>query len=267
MELTEIMRRYESRVDAQDRIAEELEEMFAHVNAATAKCLELALELDREGGAPDGLVQWFAFRCGITSREAGEYVRVAEALEDLPAIKAAFGRGELTFAKVRALTRVANPQSERGLLELASVLTASQLSRALRVYRRVTVEEARDTHDFEYVDYHWDEDGSLVLRARLAAEDGMLVVRALDAARERVYERRREERAAACEAGMCEEEPALQLAPRRPANLEALVDVARRALECRRRRRRPRGRRSWCTSTQRRSRTLGRDVPSSEMAL
>ena len=138
-----------------------------------------------------------AWRCGITGREAREYLRVAEALQELPATRAAFARGELTFTKVRALTRVATASSEERLLELAGALTASQLERALRVFRRVTAEDARETHELEYVDYYFDDDGSLYLRARLAAEDGTLLVKALEAARERVVERRREERAAA----------------------------------------------------------------------
>jgi hypothetical protein len=47
------------------------------------------------------------------------------------------------------------------------------------------------------VSWHFDEDGSVYLRARLPAEDGTLLVKALEAARERVRERRRAERAAA----------------------------------------------------------------------
>ena len=83
------------------------------------------------------------YRCGITGREAREYLRVAEALQELPATRAAFSRGEVTFTKVRALTRVATASCEERLLELAGALTASQLERALRVYRRIAAEDAR----------------------------------------------------------------------------------------------------------------------------
>ena len=142
----------------------------------------------REQGGPafDPCDRWLAFRCGISMREAREYVRVAEALHGLPAIRDAFRRGELTFTKVRALTRIATEASEQGLLELAKVLTASQLDRALRAYRQVTAAEARAAHELEHLDYYSDDDGSLVLHARLAAEDGTIVVRALDAYRARL---------------------------------------------------------------------------------
>src|SRR5687768_13416831 len=187
MEATlELMReRAEERWQEQLRREEELATLSAHLTAATARWLELAWEM-REQGDSDDAAGFLAYRCGITRREAGEYLRVAEALQELPVTRAAFSRGELTFTKVRALTRVATSSSEEGLLELAALLTASQLERALRVFRRVAVAEARETHELEFVDYRFEEDGSLYLRARLAAEDGTVLVKALEAARERV---------------------------------------------------------------------------------
>jgi hypothetical protein len=119
-----------------------------------------------------------------------------------------------------------------GLLELAEALTASQLERALRVYRRVAAADARETHELEYVDYYFEEDGSLYLRARLPAEDGTLLVRALEAARERVVERRREERSAAAsdvDAGAAP--AALTLQPPRSAPVEALLELAGASLD------------------------------------
>ena len=185
-----------AREAATDRRVDELASLSAHLSAATARWLEVVWEM-REQGDSDDLQAFVAWRCGITGREAREFLRVAEALQELPATRAAFGRGELTFTKVRALTRVATASSEESLLELAGVLTASQLERALRAFRRVAAEDAREAHELEYVDYYLDDDGTLFLRARLAAEDGTLLIKALEAARERVLERRREERAAA----------------------------------------------------------------------
>ena len=124
------------------RRVDELATLAAHLSAATARWLERVWEF-HEAGIRDDLAGFLAYRCGITGREAREYVRVAEALQELPATRAAFSRGELTFTKVRALTRVASVSCEERLLELAAALTASQLERALRVYRRVVAAEAR----------------------------------------------------------------------------------------------------------------------------
>ncbi len=198
--------------------------MAAHVNAATARWLDLVCEFRAEGGAAgDDLARWVAWRCGISTREAREYVRVGEALQELPAIRTAFGRGELTYTKVRALTRVATARSEQSLLDLASSLTASQLERALRAFCRISGDEAGKAHELEYVSYNWAEDGSLVLRARVPAEEGTVFIRALEAARERVRESERAGGDGAVSAPDSFEPP-------RSPQVEALVEVARTSL-------------------------------------
>jgi hypothetical protein len=221
----------EERWRLEERLDGELVTLSAHLGAATARWLDLVWEL-REAGLGDDLARYVAFRCGVTVREAREYVRVAEALQGLPVVRAAFGSGALSFSKVRALTRVATPCSEVGLVELAGVLTASQLERALRAFRRVALEEARESHELEFVDYSFAEDGSLYLRARLSAEDGTLLVLALEAARERVVERRRAERVSV--EGGREERAAVPaspgLEPQRSLAVEALVELAESSL-------------------------------------
>jgi len=227
-----------AREAATSRRVDELASLSAHLSAATARWLELVWEMQEEGDSSD-LQAFLAWRCGVTGREAREFLRVAEALRELPATRAAFARGELTFSKVRALTRVATGSSEEGLLELAGALTASQLERALRAFRRVAAEDAREAHELEYVDYYLDDDGTLFLRARLAAEDGTLLIRALEAAREGVLERRRAERATAAndrqkQALQQAEAGGASVGPPRPARVEALLDLAEASLvaEC-----------------------------------
>jgi hypothetical protein len=131
-------------------------------------------------------------------------------LPELPLVRAAFARGELSYAKVRALTRVADADCEGELLELARVLTAAQLERAVRAYRRVTTAEANDLYADAGVTAYWDDDGSLVIRGRLAPEDGALFLRALEAARDSLWQQSR---------GSAEPRP-------QPTNAEALVAVA-----------------------------------------
>src|SRR5262249_45015200 len=84
--------------------------------------------------------------------------------------------------------------SEEELLELARLMTAAQLERAVRAYRRVTSEEAEAVHADAHLDLSWDEDGALVLHGRLAPEDGALLLRALEAARDALAGRGRSAR-------------------------------------------------------------------------
>jgi hypothetical protein len=225
--LEELAELAEERDREDRRRIDELAVLSAHLSAATAHWLELVWQW-RERGVSDDLPGFLAYRLGITGREAREYLRVAEALQELPAIRAAFARGGLTFTKVRALTRVATASSEQRLLELAEVLTASQLERALRVYRRIAAAEARETHELEFVDYRFEEDGSLYLRARLAAEDKTVLVKALEAARERIVARRRADRVVAGQEPVQAALPGVM--PPRPVAVEALAELAETAL-------------------------------------
>jgi hypothetical protein len=201
-----------------DELEDEIGTLASHIYAGTCRWLELVAELDRRGGfAACSVAEWLAWRCALSPRAAREHVRVARRLGELPLIHEAFAHGELSYAKVRALTRVAELESEGELLELARHMTASQLERAVRAYRHVTAKEAEDFHALAYAGYTWEPDGSLIVRARLAPEDGALFVRALEASRDRLREREWSE-----ERGSAE--------PRRPTSAEAFVALAEMAL-------------------------------------
>src|SRR6185295_18425025 len=79
---------------------------------------------------------WLAWRVGMDLGTARERVRAARALGALPQIDDALRKGELSFSKVRAITRVATPETESNLLELAQVSTASHLESVCRQYRQ-----------------------------------------------------------------------------------------------------------------------------------
>jgi hypothetical protein len=207
---------------SEEQLEQELAAQAAHVDAGLCRLVELAAECERRlPRADEGttFAGWLAWRCSLLPRQAREHERIGKRLAELPLTHGAFARGELSYAKVSVLTRIAEPETEERLLELAAAMTASQLERAIGAYRQLSREEASDQQEREFLRCVWSEDGSLSMRARLAAEDGALVLRALDAGREALWERRRD---AAPE--VAAEEPA------RPSNAEALVAVADLAL-------------------------------------
>jgi hypothetical protein len=180
-----------------ERLEREISELAAHIHAATCRWLLLVAEFDRREGWKEwgakSCGQWLSWRCGIAPRAAREQVRVGRRLAELPLVRDAFSRGELSYSKVRALSRIATPRNERELVETALHVSAAQLERLVRVYRGVVstqIEQANASHDRRYVDWEWDEDGSLVMRARLPAEDGALLIKALEAARDDLHERK-----------------------------------------------------------------------------
>jgi hypothetical protein len=170
-------------------------QLAAQLTASTARWLALLGEFDRRDGwwsCPGirSMAEWVSWRCALSSRAAREHVRVARALPELPQIREAFESGQVSYSKVRVLTRVAEADSETELLELARYATAAQLERMLRAFRRVSCAEAQDAYENRYLTYYWDEDGSLCLRARLPAEEGALVLEALHESRDALFRER-----------------------------------------------------------------------------
>jgi predicted enzyme related to lactoylglutathione lyase len=168
--------------------------LAGQLNAAQYRWLMLIAEFDRRLGWGDGRLascaHWLNFKCGLNIGAAREKVRVAHALGGLPRISASMARGELSYSKVRALTRVACPATEENLLMIALHGTAHHIESVVRLYRQALEaeelsREARQQAN-RSVQFWYDEDGSLVLKARLPALSGALVVKALEAALEEV---------------------------------------------------------------------------------
>jgi hypothetical protein len=112
-----------------DALEGEIASLSATIQAATYRLLCLIGEYDRRQGWADPLAadgfrscaHWLSWRIGLAPGAAREYVRVARALPELPLLSAAFGRGELSYSKVRAVTRIATPENEELLCDWASL--------------------------------------------------------------------------------------------------------------------------------------------------
>jgi len=173
-----------------EQLEEEIVELCAHLNAATYRLLELLVALEeQEPWGYWGLkscAHWLNWRCGIGLNAAREKVRVAHALKELPLISEAFRQGKVSFSKVRAMTRIATVENQEYLLMIARYGTAAQVEKLVRLYRGVQRneerEKARRQHDERTVQIYDDEDGCLVIKARLPPDQGAVVVKALQAA-------------------------------------------------------------------------------------
>jgi 5-methylcytosine-specific restriction endonuclease McrA len=181
-----------------DRLGDEIAELSAHLEAAAARLLDLIREFDARGGWNVGFrscAAWLGWRVGLDLGAARERVRVARALGTLPLLAQALARGELSYAKVRALTRVATPETEEQLLAFGRAGTAAHVERLVRGWRRVDAQaEARETarkHASRALHVYQDDDGMVIIRGRLAPEVGALLQQALAAARETLYQQAR----------------------------------------------------------------------------
>jgi hypothetical protein len=177
-----------------DTLEAQVTELWGHINAATYRFLTLVAELDRGNAyVRHGLAntaQWLNWQCGIGPEGAREKVRVARALEQLPEMSDAFAKGEISYSKVRAMTRAATPANESVLLNVARHGTAAHVEKLVRKYRwtqrRDAGKLAQQQHEQRTVSYFFDDGGELVLHARLPAEIGAIVRKALELAVEAV---------------------------------------------------------------------------------
>ena len=121
------------------QIGERIAELAEGINAAEARMMALIADFDRRGGWKDGFgscAEWLAWKIGITIGPARERVRAARALENLPQTADALRAGTISYAKVRALTRVATPESETELLEFARAGSAANLEQMVRIWKK-----------------------------------------------------------------------------------------------------------------------------------
>ncbi len=123
-----------------ERLEAQLCEVAGHLAAATCRFLVLLAEFDeRRGWASwelNSCAAWLSWRCQMASGTAREHVRVARALRDLPVIRREFAAARLSYAKVRALTRIATPATEGQLAVMAAPMTGNQLERFARAHRQ-----------------------------------------------------------------------------------------------------------------------------------
>jgi uncharacterized protein YgfB (UPF0149 family) len=90
------------------------------------------------------------------------------------------------------MTRVATPENESALLQVALHGTANHVETQVRAYRKVkrieALEEENLRHGHRELSWHIDDDGYWVFKGRFTAEQGAMLEKALEAAGEQLFE-------------------------------------------------------------------------------
>ena len=171
-----------------ERLGERIAELSSRIQAATYDLLVLIREFDAQIGWSGwtSCAHWLSWRTGLAPGPAREHVRVARALGKLPKLSEAMRRGAVSYSKVRAVTRVATPETEQALLDVAQSGTAAHVEQIVRGWRRVdrTAErtEEKQRQDRRSLRTWVDDDGMVVVQGRLTPEVGAALRRALEAA-------------------------------------------------------------------------------------
>ena len=162
------------------------------INSATCELLVLIREFDERGGwlkwGMKNCAEWLAWRCDLSMTTALEKVRVAHALKALPAISRSFSTGELSYSKVRALSRVAHRQNEGALLAFAlrhSAAHVAERCRELRCGSDASTADAARAFANRSLRLRRDHlRGMMTITIELPLDTGELFEKALDKARD-----------------------------------------------------------------------------------
>jgi hypothetical protein len=166
--------------------------LCTRINAATYELLVLIREFDERAGflqwGLTNCAEWLAWRCDLSMTTALEKVRVAHALKTLPAVSSAFAAGELSYTKVRELTRVANRRNEDELLAFALRTTATHVAercRELRMGSDASIDTAARAFANRSLRLRRDHQRSMMtITVDLPMDSGELFEKALDKARD-----------------------------------------------------------------------------------
>jgi Domain of unknown function (DUF222) len=128
---------------------------------------------------------WVARALDIEVCTVREWLRIGRALVGLPAVDAAFANAQLSYSKVRTLTRVATSENEAELCEIAERVPAGRLRHALAKWlqRHESPEDTDARHRAARgLWWHLDVDGMLAGGFRLPPDCGAAITHAVDAA-------------------------------------------------------------------------------------
>jgi hypothetical protein len=194
MEATVLERAEPGASQARPADAARLEEQIvlgcARLSAAMARWLADVLAFDELGAwrryECASCAHWLNWRCGVSLRAARDHLRVARALQHLPEVRAALSGGSLSYSKVRALTRVVTPETQRHWLDVAGAVTASRLEQLVaadaQALRQASAEDETQRSAEQQLHVHWNDDGTLSVRGTLRPEAGAALLSALDGA-------------------------------------------------------------------------------------
>ena len=175
-----------------DELDQTILTLCKRINAATYELLVTIREFDERCGwlqwGLDNCAEWLAWRCDLSVSTAREKVRVAHALKHLPMISRAYSSGELSYSKVKAMTRVAKRDNEAELIAFAlrhTAVTVAERCRELRCGRESSIGSAERAWANRSLRIRRDvERNVMTVTVELPLDSGELLEKALDRARD-----------------------------------------------------------------------------------
>jgi Domain of unknown function (DUF222)/HNH endonuclease len=181
---------------------ERVADLVGLLNVVTAELVGVIGEVLRTGAwegfgirSPE---HWVVWRCGVSPGRARRLVRMARALDALPATNGLFRAGSLGEDQTALIVRHTDAEHDAQVADLAPSLTVPQLRRVLPSVPRTEPDPPDRTADDDEVGesagrcrrsvrFAHGDDGMWWCSVRLPADQGALVQRALEVGREREF--------------------------------------------------------------------------------
>ena len=198
-----------------EEIVADIQRNISCIAYCHARVLALIDEADRRGLwaqwiGVTSLPQWVMHIASVSMHTAREYVRVMTALREMPKVKDSLAEGNVSFSKVREVTRLAGRIGDKEALRLATVATGSQISRISHSYQQLsTAVETGDLPRFlptDSVSMRTTEPGRIKITIDLEEDDAAEIFTMLDAARRTLEHKAAKDRLGNEETGECGEE-------------------------------------------------------------
>lgn len=167
------------------------------------------------------LTEWVMHVASVSMHTAREYVRVMRALREMPKVKKSLAGGDVSFSKVREVTRLGERIGDDEALRLATLATGSQISRISQNYQQLA--DKIDNGPFplylaqDSVSMRQVAPGRTRITIELEEDDAAEIAAMLDAARQ-VLERPAHDGAVADEVGKKCEGDKVDEAPYEPVS-------------------------------------------------
>ena len=184
----EHLQNHKARAIEIDELDEAIGQLNRSINASSYQLLLLIREFDERAGwlkwsFTDG-VTWLKWRCDLGTGTAREKLRIAHALKELPLISDAFASGNLSYSKVRVMTRVATTENEADLIALAKRMTVRHLTEHCKQRSNAQkastalAQAAQNSRAFRV--WHDTAKGTVHFSIELPVEEGELVEKAVE---------------------------------------------------------------------------------------
>ena len=121
------------------QIVDDIRRNISCISFCHARVIALIDEVERRGLWAEWvgvktLTEWVMHVASVSMHTAREYVRVMRALREMPKVKKSLAGGDVSFSKVREVTRLGERIGDDEALRLATLATGSQISRISQNY-------------------------------------------------------------------------------------------------------------------------------------